>query len=191
MSQIYSTKGLDVVPAVNIASTIFNLSSVVVLAMASSVGIVMGQMMGSGCSKDEVWSANKKLMGLCAIASVIFGGILAGISGIFPQLYNTTDGVKNLSTHMIITCAVFLPAIGYINPVYFSIRAGGKALTTFLFDSGFNWGIVIPMALILSNLTALPILPVYAACRGVAVLKCFVGYLFLRRKDWIQNLAVK
>ena len=42
MSQIYSTKGLDVVPAVNITSTIYNLSSVVVLAMACSVGIVMG-----------------------------------------------------------------------------------------------------------------------------------------------------
>jgi len=191
MSQIYSTKGLDVVPAVNITSTIYNLSSVVVLAMACSVGIVMGQMMGAGASKDEIWSANKKLMGMCAIASVIFGGVLASVSGVFPRLYNTTEAVRNLSTHMIIICAVFLPAIGYINPVYFSIRAGGKALTTFLFDSGFNWGIIIPMALILSNLIALPILPIYAACRGAAVLKCFVGYLFLRRKDWIQNLAIK
>lgn len=191
MSQIYSTKGLDVVPAINITSTIFNLASVVVLAMACSVGIVMGQMMGAGASRDEIWCANKKLMGMCAIASLIFGGILASISKVFPLLYNTTDAVRNLSTHMIIICAVFLPAIGYINPVYFSIRAGGKALTTFLFDSGFNWGITIPIALILSNLTPLTILPIYAACRGAAVLKCFVGYLFLRRKDWIQNLAVK
>lgn len=191
MSQIYSTKGLDVVPAVNIASTIFNLSSVVVLAMASSVGIVMGQMMGAGNSKDTIWSANKKLLVMCAIASFTFGGILAGVSGAFPNLYNTTDSVKNLSTHMIIICAVFLPAIGYINPVYFSIRAGGKVLTTFLFDSGFNWGVAIPIALILSNCTSLPILPIYAVCRGAAVLKCLVGYYFLKRKDWMQNLAIK
>lgn len=191
MRQIYSTKGLNVVSAVSISSTIFNLSSVVVLAMASSVGIVMGQMMGAGDSREKIWQANKKLMGMCAIASVTFGILLAGISGAFPLLYNVSAAERSLATHMIIICAVFLPAIGYINPVYFSIRAGGKTLTTFLFDSGFNWGITIPMALILSNLTPLPILPIYAACRGAAVLKCFVGYLFLRRKDWIQNLAVK
>ncbi len=191
MSQIYSTKGLDVVPAVNITSTIYNLSSVVVLAMACSVGIVMGQMMGAGNSKDDIWRTNKKLLGMCAIASVIFGGVLVGVSGVFPLLFNTTEAVRRLSTQMTIICAVFLPAIGYINPVYFSIRAGGKTLATFLFDSGYNWGIAIPIALILSNLTSLPILPIYAACHGASVLKCIVGYYFLRKKDWIQNLAVK
>ena len=189
MSQIYSTKGLDVVPAVNIASTIFNLSSVVVLAMANSVGIVMGQMMGAGTSKEEVWQSNKRLVGISAIASVIFGCILAGVSGAFPQLYNTTDAVRNLSTHMIIICAIYLPIIGYLNSVYFSIRAGGNILTTFLFDAGFNWGITIPLALILSNLTPLPILPIYAACKGASILKCFVGFYILQRKKWIRNLA--
>lgn len=189
MNQIYSTKGLDVVPAVNIASTIFNLSNVAVLAMASSVGIVMGQMMGAGSDKDDVWQANKKLVGLSAIASIIFGCILAGISGVFPLLYNTTDAVRNLATHMIILCGIYLPILGYLNAVYFSIRAGGKILTTFLFDCGFNWGITIPLALILANLTPLPILPIYAACRGIAILKCAVGYGILRRKNWIKNLA--
>ena len=128
---------------------------------------------------------------MCAVASVIFGGVLIGVSGVFPLLFNTTEAVRRLSTQMTIICAVFLPAIGYINPVYFSIRAGGKTLATFLFDSGYNWGIAIPMALILSNLTSLPILPIYAACHGASVLKCIVGYYFLRKKDWIQNLAVK
>lgn len=189
MNQIYSTKGLDVVPAVNIASTIFNLSNVVVLAMASSVGIVMGQMMGAGSEKEEVWQANKKLVALSAIASIIFGCILAGISGVFPLLYNTTDAVRNLATHMIITCGIYLPVLGYLNAVYFSIRAGGNILTTFLFDCGFNWGITIPLALTLSNLTPLSILPIYAACRGIAILKCAVGYGILRRKNWIKNLA--
>lgn len=189
MSQIYSTKGLDVVPAVNIASTIFNLSSVVVLAMANSVGIIMGQMMGAGSSKEYVWQSNKRLVGISAIASIIFGGVLASVSHAFPMLYNTTDAVRNLSTHMIIICAIYLPIIGYLNSVYFSIRAGGNILTTFLFDSGFNWGFTIPLALILSNLTSLTILPIYAACRGASILKCFVGYFLLQRKKWIKNLA--
>ena len=42
LNQCYSTCGLDVVPAVNISSTLYNLGSVVFLSMGNSVGIIMG-----------------------------------------------------------------------------------------------------------------------------------------------------
>ena len=41
MNQCYSTCGLDVVPAMNISSTIFSLASVVFLSMGNAVGIIM------------------------------------------------------------------------------------------------------------------------------------------------------
>ena len=45
LNQCYSTCGLDVVPATNISSTLYNVGSVVFLAMGSAVGIIMGQML--------------------------------------------------------------------------------------------------------------------------------------------------
>ena len=62
LNQCYSTCGLDVVPAMNIATTLSNLTSVVFLSMGNSVGIIMGQMLGSGSDEPTVRDANRKLM---------------------------------------------------------------------------------------------------------------------------------
>lgn len=188
--QLYSTRGLEVVPAVNITSTIFNLSSVVVLSMGVAVGIIMGQLQGAGTSREKLWEANRRLTGMTVISGIVFGGILAAISGLFPQLYNTTDSVRNLSTAMILICGIFLPFVGYVHSIYFTMRSGGKTWITFFFDGGYSWLFIIPVAALLCYLAEAPILVVYIFCRGVAYLiKCVLGYLIMRKGTWIQNLA--
>jgi tetratricopeptide (TPR) repeat protein len=62
LNQCYSTRGLDVVPAQNISSTIYNLSSVVYLAMGNAVGIIIGQMLGAGRSEENVRNYNKMIV---------------------------------------------------------------------------------------------------------------------------------
>ena len=189
---LYSTRGLDVVPAVNICSTIFNLSSVVVLSMGSTVGIIMGQLQGAGHSRETLWDANHKLTAIAIAAGILFGGMLASISGLFPQLYNTTDSVRTLSAQMILVCAIGLPAVGYVHAIYFTMRSGGKTWITFLFDGGFSWLFIIPIAAVLCYLVDAPILAVYLFCRGIAyMVKCIMGYFMLRRGTWIQNLTIK
>ncbi len=64
LNQCYSTCGLDVIPAANIASVIFNLGSVVFLALGNSVGILMGQMLGANRPEGEVRDTNRKLIAL-------------------------------------------------------------------------------------------------------------------------------
>lgn len=61
LNQCYSVRGLDVVAAMNIATTLNNLASVVFLSMGNTVGIIIGQMLGAGKSAEEVRDADKKL----------------------------------------------------------------------------------------------------------------------------------
>ncbi len=191
-SLLYSTRGLDVVPAVNICSTIFNLSSVAVISMGSTVGILMGQLQGAGRSREALWDANRKLTAISIAAGVCFGGLLAAISGVFPMLYNTTHSIRTLSTRMILICAVSLPLVAYVHSVYFTMRSGGKTWITFLFDGGYSWLFSIPVALVLCQVFDVPILILYLFCRCVAYfIKCFMGYFMLRRGTWIQNLTTK
>jgi len=155
------------------------------------VGILMGQMMGAGKDKDEVYNENKKLLAFClatGIASAALTGLLAQA---FPMLFNTTDLVRKLARGLIIISAVAMPLQAYIFPVYFTLRAGGKTMITFLFDSGAIWLLMLPIAFFGSRYTGLSIFVIYALCNGMDLIKCFVGYFFMRRKDWIQNLAVK
>jgi len=69
------------------------------------------------------------------------------------------------------------------------LRSGGKTGITFLFDCGFMWGLLVPLAFILSRFTDIPILPLYFICQCAEVIKCIVGYFMVRSGVWIQNLA--
>ena len=84
LNQTYSTCGLDVVPAMNISSTLFNLGSVVFLSMGNTVGILMGQMLGAGKEEGEIRTANRKLITFSVAAGGSFGLLMAACSGFFP-----------------------------------------------------------------------------------------------------------
>ena len=190
LNQCYSTCGLDVVPAMNINSTIFQLTSVVFLSLGNAVGIIMGQMLGAGSTEAEVRDANRKLMAISVASGVVFGTLLASISGLFPLLYNTTDEVRNLAARLICVNAMLMPFISYTNATYFTLRSGGQTMVTFLFDSCFVWGVCVPLAYCLSRFTFLPIVPLFAICQGTDLIKCAIGAYMIRQGKWIQNLTV-
>lgn len=189
MNQAYSTCGLDVVPAMNISSTMYNLGSVVYWAIGSAVGIIMGQMLGAGHPEAEIRDTNRKLIALSIAAGVIFGGLMAAASGLFPMLYNTTDSVQELSTRLICISALWLPMNAYTHSAYFTLRSGGQTLVTFLFDSCFMWALCVPLAFCLSRFTAMPILPLYFICQSTDLLKSAIGFFMIRKGAWIKNLT--
>lgn len=189
MTQCYSTCGLDVVPAMNIASTLSQLGSVVFLAMGNSVGIVMGQMLGAGTPRDEVQDSNRKLIAFAVVTGGMFGGMIAAFSGVFPGIYNTTDQVRHLATLLICVNAIMMPFNSYTNATYFTLRSGGQTLVTFLFDSCFVWLCCVPLAFCLSRFTAMTIVPLYAICQGTDLIKCALGAAMLKQGKWIQNLT--
>ena len=189
LNQCYSTCGLDVVPAQNISSTLFQLGSVVFLSMGNAVGIIMGQMLGAGNTEAEVRDSNRKLLALSVASGVLFGSLVISISGLFPQLYNTTEQVRQLATGLICISAVMMPFNSYTNATYFTLRSGGQTLVTFLFDSCFVWGVCIPLAFCLSRFTDMPIIPLYAICQGTDLVKCLIGAAMIKQGKWIQNLT--
>lgn len=189
MNQSYSTCGLDVVPAMNISSTMYNLSSVVYWAIGSAVGIIMGQMLGANHSEAEIRDTNRKLIVLSIGAGVLFGGLMAAVSGLFPLLYNTTGSVRLLATQLICISAVMLPMNAYTHSAYFTLRSGGQTMVTFLFDSLFMWLICVPLAYCLSRFTAIGVLALYALCQSTDILKSVLGWFMIRKGVWIRNLT--
>lgn len=191
LSQCYSTCGLDVVPAVNISETINNLANVTTIALASTVGILMGQMMGANAPKEQIKADNAKLLRLAVAFGILFGGLLALIAPFFPLLYNTTSEVRGLATRLILILAAMKPLMAYLLCVYYSMRSGGKTITTFLYDAGVMWAVSIPLAFCLSRFTDLAIIPLYMLCQSVDIGKAVLGFFIIRRGNWIQNLSEK
>lgn len=191
LNQCYSYCGLDVVPALSISTTIYNLASVVFRSLGNTVGIITGQMLGAGRKEEEVRTSNNRLSALCVASGVLFGGLTIALSSAFPMIYNTTDAVRHLATTLIIISAAAMPLQAYIFPVYFTLRAGGKTMITFFFDCGSVWLLSIPIAFLLSRFTALPIGVIYLLCNATDIIKCGIGYYLIKKGSWIQNLAVQ
>ena len=189
MSQCYSTCGLNVVPAMNISSTLGNLAGVVYQSLGVSVGILMGQMLGAGHTEPELRDTNRKLVAFSVVSGTCFGLLMALGSGAFPAIYNTTPAVRQLAQDLILISAMVMPFQSFANATYFTLRSGGKTFITFLFDSVFMWVCGVSLAFCLSRFTALPILPLYALCQLPDVLKCVVGYGMLKKGSWIHTLT--
>lgn len=189
LGQCYSTRGLDVVAAVNISSTIYNLGAVIFLSMGSVMSILMGQLLGSNAPEHTVRDNFRKIVALSVGSCVVLGILLALSSRLFPQIYNTTDSVRSIATGLICICACFMPFNAYVHGVYFALRSGGKTVITFVFDSGFMWLLNVPLAFCLSRFTNIPIFPLYAICQATDLIKCIIGTALIRGKAWIQNLT--
>lgn len=189
LSQCYSTCGLDVVPATNISSTLYNVGSVVFLAMGSAVGIIMGQMLGAGRSKEEILDSNRKLLVTATITGGAFGILMAAAAFPFPKIYNTTESVQQLAAMLILMNSIALPFNSYTNATYFTLRSGGQTMVTFLFDSCFVWGFCVPLAWGLTRFTGISIIPLFAICQATDLVKCVIGGIMIKQGKWIQNLT--
>ncbi len=187
--QCYSTCGLDVVPALNISSTIMNLANVAFMAVGQAVGVLMGQMLGAGKAEKEIRDTHAKLMVLAIGCAVVCGGLTAAISGVFPKIYNTTDTVRSLATSMILITCAMMPIGSYTFATYFTLRSGGQTWITFLFDGCFIWVCSVAVAFVLTRFTGLPILAIYAVIQSLDILRASLGAYLLHRGTWIRNLT--
>ncbi|MBE6555816.1 MAG: MATE family efflux transporter [Ruminococcaceae bacterium] len=190
LTQSYSIRGLDVVAALNIANTVINLSGVVYIAMGSTVGIIVGQLLGTGACEEEVRDTDRKLIFAAILSSIVFGGLLASVSAVFPRIYNTTDAVRGIATGLILISAAIMPFNSFTHCIYFTLRSGGCTGITFLYDNCYMWGVVVTTAFFLSRFSPLTIIPLYAICQSLDILKGALGILFLKSNMWIKRLAV-
>lgn len=188
LNRCYSVRGLEVVAATNITSTIFNLFSVIFIALGNSVGIIVGQILGSGDMK-KARETDTRLIVFTTAGGMLTGALMAALSEAFPMLYNTTESVRSLASSLIVISGIMMPLAAFMHAAYFTLRSGGKTLITFLFDSVYMWAVTIPTALILVYFTGLDITAVYFCCQAVDIIKVTIGFILVKKGVWIQNIV--
>ena len=189
MNQCYSTRGLDVVAAFNISTTISQLSGVVFMSIGNAVGILMGQMLGAGLPEEQIRRDNGRMIRLSVLSCLGFAAALLALSGVFPKIYNTDESVRTIARGLIIVTALTMPIHAYTNAMYFTLRSGGQTFVTFLFDSGFSWAVSVPIAWALSRYTAMPIIPLYTVVSFADIIKVFIGGWMLKKGIWIRRIV--
>lgn len=190
LAQRYSLMHFDVVPAHNICSTVSNVFNVAFLAMGTAIGIIVGQLLGAN-KLEEAKDTDRKLITFSVLICFFIGGIMALVSPLIPQLYNTTEPIRTLAAKMLLITAAVMPINSLANACYFTMRSGGKTFVTFLFDSVYVWILLIPLCWILQTFTGLSIVPIFLICQFADIGKGIIGLILIRKGVWIQNIVAK
>ena len=188
MNQCYSVRGLEVVAAFNIATTIGNVFNVVFLALGNAVGIIIGQLLGAG-KLEQARREDNQLIAFSVFCCLITGTAMCLVAPLFPDLYNTDALVKGLASQLILICGCCQPIYGFIHATYFTLRAGGKAMVTFLFDSAYMWVISIPVVFTLTRFTLLPVQIVYLLSQLTDLIKVAIGFVLVKKGVWIKTIV--
>ena len=188
MNRQYSLRGLDVVGASNISQTFWNVFAVSFMAVGVAVGIIVGQKLGEGDKKG----AKADSMKLIAFSTAIGIGVTIVyclLAPFIPYLYDITPSVHHLAVSLMIVSALSMPLDAFAHASYFTLRSGGQAFITFLFDSVYTWAVNVPLAFCLIQYTDLPIVAVFAACHFVNIIKCFLGMWLVKKGKWIKTIV--
>ena len=189
LTACYSLCGLTVMSALSISSTISNLFNGVFMSMGTAVSVMIGQALGAGQfekAKADVW----KLIAFAVAGAAAMAVIMAAFSPLIPRAYTgVTADVRATATKLLIVNAFIMPMIAFVHCAYFTLRSGGKTIITFLFDCGYVWAISVPLALLMVRVLHADIITAFSVVEGAILIKCILGYAFVRSGKWIQNLT--
>lgn len=188
LTQAYSTRGLFVLSALNISSTVINLFNVFMIGVGSAVAVMVGHSLGADRqqkAREEVW----KLLFLAFALCMGVGLTVGGMSGLFPQLYNVEQEVRAMASAFILISALMMPFHAVSHASYFTLRSGGSTFITFLFDSAYTWLLLIPFTKALVHWTGLPIVPLFLLSQATNLIKFLAGILLVRSGIWQKNIV--
>ena len=190
LTQCYSTRGLSAVAGVNIANTLNNLFKVVFLAFGSSVGIIVGNLLGAS-KLEEARETDRKIIIFSVFISSFIGLLMISVSGLFPRLYNTSEAARAIAASLLLVQGICMPIEAFKNATYFTIRSGGRTFITFLFDGFSNIAVNYPIAFILSRYTSASVLWIFISVQIGGLVKCILGYILVKKGVWIRNIVVE
>ena len=186
----YAARGLDAVAATNISNTVWNVFSIVMMSMGNAVGILIGQILGSG-DIDGAKASVRKLLFFSVTANLVMGALIVATAPFLPHIYNTEEAVRQMATGQLIIAGCFMPVYAFTNGAYFTIRSGGKTFITFLSDCVFSWVVCFPIAWVCANFTDMSVVWIYFFVQCAELLKAALGYIMMRSGIWANNVVAE
>ncbi len=190
INQSYSTRGLEVVAAMNINTTAWNLFCVIMFAMGNAVAILVGQRLGSG-DIEGAKDVDRKLIFFNFVMHIAIGLLIIVTAPFVPLIYNVEPEVQQLATNFLMIAGASLPIHSYVHVAYFTIRSGGKTVITFLFDCVYMWVITVTLSSILCRFTGLHIITCYAIVQFSDIIKLSIAMPMLKSGFWAKNIVSK
>lgn len=184
----YSRRGDQALAAMNITSAISQLVFVTFGAIATAVAVLVGNTLGRN-ELDQAKDNAKKLIATAMMVASVAGIILFILSFFILNIYDVSEATKEIAQFNIRINALFIPIFSFNVTLYFTLRAGGDTKSTFLMDAGYMWILPVPLALVLSYFTNLPVTLMFLCVQMLDIPKMFIGLSRYKKEHWVRNLA--
>ena len=188
INQSYSTRGLEVVAAMNITNTAVTIFMVINMSMGSAISVFVGQQLGAGRIEEAI-DTDRKLIFFTFILHCFIGVVMFLVAPKIPLLYNTSMDIREMAMMMLRINAIHLPIGALYNSLYFTIRCGGKTLITFFFDACFTMVISLPLVFFLSRYSAIAVIGIFTIEKVADLIRVVLGLIIVKKGAWAKNLV--
>ena len=188
-TSILGHMGQATIAANSIATTIFQIISVVTYGAASASSVIVGKTIGEN-RLDDAKAYAKTLQVLYLGIGAGTGLLLFFAKDFILGFYSITADTRELASLFITVLSVTVVGTSYQVAVLTGIvRGGGDTSFVLVNDFIFMWLIVLPSAALAAFVLRLPPLIVFICLKSDQILKCFVAVVKVNFFPWIRRLT--
>ena len=181
--------GNDTIAANSIATTIFQVVSVVAYAASNASSVLIGKTVGEG-DIPRVKAYTKTLQMLFLMIGAVTGIALFSCREFIISLYDVTPAAAELARQFILVLSVTVVGTAYqCSCLTGIVTGGGDTKFVLINDLIHQWLIVIPAAFLSAFVFHGPMWVTFACLKADQILKCFVAIVKVNRYRWIHVLT--
>ncbi len=181
--------GDDTIAANSIATTLFQVVSVVCYASGNASAVVIGKTVGEG-DIPRVKAYAKTLQIIYIIIGILSGATLFFSRNLILGLYDVTPAADALARQFITLLSVSVVGTSYQCAALTGIvTGGGDTKFVLINDLIHQWLIVIPGAFLSAFVFHWPLWATFLCLKSDQILKCFVAVIKVNRYKWIHKLT--
>ena len=186
---ILGRMGEEAIAANSIATTIFQVITVVIYGSASASSVVIGKAVGEGDIPKV-----KGYSGTLQIIYIGFGILSSAVLWLCKNpiisLYSITEETRALTVQFIAVLSITVMGTAYQCACLTGIvTGGGDTKFVLINDLIHQWLIVIPAAFLSAFIFHAPLWVTFACLKSDQILKCFVAVFKVNRYRWIRVLT--
>ena len=181
--------GEETIAANSIATTIFQVVTVVLYASANASGVVIGKTVGEG-DIPRVKAYTRTLQIIYLIIGVATGALLWLCKDAIISLYSITPLTRELTLQFVGVLSVTVIGTSYqVACLVGIVTGGGDTRFVLINDLIHQWLIVLPVSFLSAFVFEAPLVVTFICLKSDQILKCFVAVVKVNRFKWIRVLT--
>ena len=179
----------DAIAANSVATTFFQYLKVIVFAISSTSGVLIGNAIGRG-DLARIRSDARTLSVIDITLGIILAVILFSLRYPLMSLYQLSDSATELSINLIAVMSIVMVGMSYQMPVLNGIIQGsGDTRFVMILTIVSIWAIVMPLSFLSAFVWHWPVELVVLVIQSDQIFKCVPAFWRFRSYKWIRQLA--